>query len=106
MPLVYHQMLCIVLNIPLGSAGMVAGAYLAFRLGISSSGDSNWDLVRWAVTIVISLGTGWICTLPLQWVYDRKVSARCPKCDQKTAYRMWPSFQKYQCRNCGETSTA
>lgn len=100
MQLHVHQTLSAIPIIPFASAGIIAGAYLAHRLGLWKGNGGPADVLAWVVALGLMIGIGWVASLPIQWVYDRFVPARCPGCGSNTAYRQWPSIRWYRCRAC------
>ena len=101
-----HQILSGLPVIPFGTSGMVAGAYLAHRLGLWGGGGAPAAALGWVAGLALMFGVGWVLLLPAQYAYDRLVPAQCPGCGQGAAYRRWPSLGRYRCRACGAESTA
>ena len=101
MQLHVHQTLSAIPIIPFGSAGIIAGAYLAHQFGLWKGNGTSADVLMWAAALGLMLGIGWVASLPVQWAYDRLIPAQCPTCGSNSAYRRWPSISRYRCRSCG-----
>lgn len=101
-----HQTLSAIPIIPFASAGMVVGAFLAHLLGLWQGRGLTAEIAGRVAAIALMLAIGWLFSLPVQFVYDRLVPARCTACGRNRAYRKWPSIGKYRCRECGADSTA